>query len=176
MKKILVCFISLIYSKDEQIQNHWGRIWKCWKKLFHRDWNWKRCVDFCSSYWILHFQWSSQKSQKNEASCHISESCVCRWRLAILSSKIQQKMKTFRENMSVTKLVFLEVMTVLCFLVLRVVIDQIENEVAKNLIKMFEFSVTSIISFYFWQKVWEAKKDPLIETENRLSPKENTDE
>lgn len=78
--------------------------------------------------------------------------------------------------MSVTKLVFLEVMTVLCFLVLRVVIDQIENEVAKNLIKMFEFSVTSIISFYFWQKVWEAKKDPLIETENRLSPKENTDE
>lgn len=85
-------------------------------------------------------------------------------------------MKTFRENMSVTKLVFLEVMTVLCFLVLRVVIDQIENEVAKNLIKMFEFSVTSIISFYFWQKVWEAKKDPLIETENRLSPKENTDE
>lgn len=85
-------------------------------------------------------------------------------------------MKTFRENLSVTKLVFLEVMTVLCFLVLRVVIDQIENEVAKNLIKMFEFSVTSIISFYFWQKVWEAKKDPLIETENRLSPKENTDE
>lgn len=58
-------------------------------------------------------------------------------------------MKTFRENMSVTKLVFLEVMTVLCFLVLRVVIDQIENEMAKNIIKMFEFAVTSIISFYF---------------------------
>ena len=77
-------------------------------------------------------------------------------------------MKTFWENMSVTKLVFLEVMTVLCFLVLRVVIDQIENEMAKNIIKMFEFAVTSIISFYFGQKVGEAKKDALIDngTEN----------
>jgi hypothetical protein len=68
--------------------------------------------------------------------------------------------------MSVTKLVFLEVMTVLCFLVLRVVIDQIENEMAKNIIKMFEFAVTSIISFYFGQKVGEAKKDALIDTKN----------
>ncbi len=75
-------------------------------------------------------------------------------------------MKEFRENMSVTKLVFLEVMTVLCFLVLRVVIDQIENEMAKNIIKMFEFAVTSIISFYFWQKVGEAKKDSLIDNRN----------
>ena len=68
--------------------------------------------------------------------------------------------------MSVTKLVFLEVMTVLCFLVLRVVIDQIENEMAKNIIKMFEFAVTSIISFYFGQKVGEAKKDALIDTKD----------
>ena len=68
--------------------------------------------------------------------------------------------------MSVTKLVFLEVMTVLCFLVLRVVIDQIENEMAKNIIKMFEFAVTSIISFYFGQKVGEVKKDALIDTKN----------
>jgi uncharacterized protein YacL len=75
-------------------------------------------------------------------------------------------MRSFRENMSVTKLVFLEVMTVLCFLVLRVVIDQIENEMAKNIIKMFEFAVTSIISFYFGQKVGEAKKDALIDTKN----------
>ncbi len=67
--------------------------------------------------------------------------------------------------MSVTKLVFLEVMTVLCFLVLRVVIDQIENEMAKNIIKMFEFAVTSIISFYFGQKVGEAKKDALIDND-----------
>lgn len=72
-------------------------------------------------------------------------------------------MKTFRESMSVTKIVFLEVMTVLCFLVLRVVIAQnVENELAKTILQMFEFAVTSIISFYFWQKVWEAKKDTLI--------------
>jgi len=72
-------------------------------------------------------------------------------------------MQTFRESMSVTKIVFLEVMTVLCFLVLRVVIAQnVENELAKTILQMFEFAVTSIISFYFGQKVWEAKKDTLI--------------
>jgi len=65
--------------------------------------------------------------------------------------------------MSVTKFVLLEVMTVLCFLVLRVVIDKnVENETAQSILKMFEFALTSIISFYFWQKVWEAKRDPLI--------------
>lgn len=73
-------------------------------------------------------------------------------------------MKGFRTKMSVTKLVFLEVMTVLCFLVLRVVIAQnVENEIAKTILQMFEFAVTSIISFYFWQKVWEARKDPLFD-------------
>ena len=72
-------------------------------------------------------------------------------------------MKNFWTSMSVTKFVFLEVMTVLCFLVLRVVIsNNVENEIAKTILQMFEFAVTSIISFYFWQKVWEAKKDPLI--------------
>lgn len=76
-------------------------------------------------------------------------------------------MKTFWESMSVTKLVFLEVMTVLCFLVLWVVIAQnVENEMAKTVLQMFEFAVTSIISFYFGQKVWEAKKDPLINNED----------
>ena len=76
-------------------------------------------------------------------------------------------MKTFWESMSVTKLVFLEVMTVLCFLVLRVVIAQnVENEMAKTVLQMFEFAVTSIISFYFGQKVWEAKRDPLINNED----------
>lgn len=74
-------------------------------------------------------------------------------------------MKNFLTNMSVTKFVFLEVMTVLCFLVLRVVIaNNVENEISKTILQMFEFAVTSIISFYFWQKVWEAKKDPLINT------------
>lgn len=72
-------------------------------------------------------------------------------------------MQTFWESMSVTKIVFLEVMTVLCFLVLRVVIAQnVENELAKTILQMFEFAVTSIISFYFGQKVWEVKKDTLI--------------
>ena len=74
-------------------------------------------------------------------------------------------MKNFLTNMSVTKFVFLEVMTVLCFLVLRVVIaNNVENEISKTILQMFEFAVTSIISFYFGQKVWEAKKDPLINT------------
>lgn len=73
-------------------------------------------------------------------------------------------MGCFWENMSITKLVFLEVMTVLCFLVLWVVIAQnVENEIAKTILQMFEFAVTSIISFYFGQKVGEAKKDPLID-------------
>lgn len=77
-------------------------------------------------------------------------------------------MQTFRESMSVTKIVFLEVMTVLCFLVLRVVIAQnVENELAKTILQMFEFAVTSIISFYFGQKVWEAKKDTLISKNNK---------
>lgn len=48
------------------------------------------------------------------------------------------------------------------------VIDQnIESEVAKTILKMFEFAVTSIISFYFWQKVGEAKKDSLIDNERQ---------
>lgn len=30
-------------------------------------------------------------------------------------------------------------------------------------IQLRETVVTAIVSFYFWQKVWEAKKDPLID-------------
>ena len=30
---------------------------------------------------------------------------------------------------------------------------------------MFEFAVTSIISFYFGQKVGEAKRDPLVDND-----------
>lgn len=30
---------------------------------------------------------------------------------------------------------------------------------------MFEFAVTSLISFYFGQKVWKAQADPLIRKE-----------
>ena len=59
-------------------------------------------------------------------------------------------MINFWTKMSVTKFVFLEVMTILCLLVTRVVIAQnVENEIAKTILQMFEFSVTSIISFYF---------------------------
>jgi len=29
--------------------------------------------------------------------------------------------------------------------------------------KLRETVVTAIVSFYFWQKVWESKKDPLID-------------
>ena len=29
--------------------------------------------------------------------------------------------------------------------------------------KLRETVVTALVSFYFWQKVWEAKKDPLID-------------
>lgn len=71
-------------------------------------------------------------------------------------------MKSLLTSTSVTKLVFLEVMTVLCFMVLWVIINNIENELAKNILKMFEFAVTSLISFYFGQKVGKAQADPLI--------------
>ena len=33
-------------------------------------------------------------------------------------------------------------------------------------IKLWETVVTAIVSFYFWQKVWEAKKDPLVDLSN----------
>ena len=73
-------------------------------------------------------------------------------------------MKDFWTKLSITKLVFLEVMTVLCFLVMRVVtVQNIESELGKTILNMFEFAVTSIISFYFGQKVGEAKRDPLVD-------------
>lgn len=37
-------------------------------------------------------------------------------------------------------------------------------------IKLRETVVTAIVSFYFWQKVWEAQRDPLI------NPDDKTDE
>lgn len=35
-------------------------------------------------------------------------------------------------------------------------------------IQLWETVVTAIVSFYFGQKVWEAKKDPLIDTDKYL--------
>lgn len=63
-------------------------------------------------------------------------------------------------KMSITKLVFLIVMICLCiFTGYQYFIGQ---EIS---IKLRETVVTAIVSFYFWQKVWEAKKDPLIDNE-----------
>lgn len=63
-------------------------------------------------------------------------------------------------KMSITKLVFLIVMICLCiFTGYQYFIGQ---EIS---IKLRETVVTAIVSFYFWQKVGEAKKDPLIDNE-----------
>ena len=38
-------------------------------------------------------------------------------------------------------------------------------------IQLRETVVTAIVSFYFWQQVWEAKKDPLIDkTDKEVEP------
>lgn len=63
-------------------------------------------------------------------------------------------------KMSITKLVFLIIMICLCiFTGYQYLIGQ---EIS---IKLRETVVTAIVSFYFWQKVGEAKKDPLIDNE-----------
>lgn len=70
------------------------------------------------------------------------------------------KMKWCFCKMSITKLVFLIVMICLCiFTGYQYFIGQ---EIS---IKLRETVVTAIVSFYFGQKVWEAKKDPLIDNE-----------
>ena len=60
-------------------------------------------------------------------------------------------------NISITKLVFLIVMICLCIFTWYQywIWQEISN-------KLRETVVTSIVSFYFWQKVGESKKDPLI--------------
>lgn len=41
-------------------------------------------------------------------------------------------------------------------------------------IKLWDSVVSSIIAFYFWQKVWEAKKDPLIyKTDKEVEQEQN---
>ena len=67
-------------------------------------------------------------------------------------------MKDFWEKISITKLVFFIVMVCLCiFTGYQYWIGQ---EISN---KLWETVVTAIVSFYFGQKVWEAKKDPLID-------------
>ena len=58
--------------------------------------------------------------------------------------------------MSVTKLVFLILTLVLSFQTIYLTLQWIETSLFNNAMLM-------VISFYFWQKVGEAKADPLID-------------
>ena len=69
-------------------------------------------------------------------------------------------MSKFRERMSVTKLVFLILTLVLSFQTIYLTLNWIETSLFNNAMLM-------VISFYFWQKVWESKKDPLIQSNNK---------
>ena len=62
----------------------------------------------------------------------------------------------FRQNMSVTKLVFLILTGVLSFQTIYLTLMGQETSLFNNAMLM-------VISFYFGQKVWETKRDPLID-------------
>jgi hypothetical protein len=66
-------------------------------------------------------------------------------------------MKNFREKMSITKLVFLILTLVLSFQTIYLTLNWVETSLFNNAMLM-------VISFYFGQKVWESKKDPLIDS------------
>ena len=68
-------------------------------------------------------------------------------------------MRNFRERMSVTKLVFLILTLILSFQTVYLTLNWIETSLFNNAMLM-------VISFYFGQKVWESKKDPLIDNTN----------
>ena len=69
---------------------------------------------------------------------------------------IQVNMKQFFIKMSVTKLVFLILTLVLSFQTVYLTVNWIETSLFNNAMLM-------VISFYFGQKVWESKKDPLLD-------------
>ena len=69
-------------------------------------------------------------------------------------------MKTFREKMSITKLVFLLLTLVLWFQTVYLTINWVETSLFNNAMLM-------VISFYFGQKVWESKKDPLLDWDEK---------
>ena len=69
-------------------------------------------------------------------------------------------MKNFREKMSITKLVFLILTLVLSFQTIYLTLNWVETSLFNNAMLM-------VISFYFGQKVWESKKDPLIDNANQ---------
>ena len=62
----------------------------------------------------------------------------------------------FRKKMSMTKLVFLILTLVLGFQTVYLTLQGQETSLFNNAMLM-------VISFYFGQKVWEAKRDPLID-------------
>ena len=68
-------------------------------------------------------------------------------------------MKNFREKMSITKLVFLILTLVLSFQTIYLTLNWVETSLFNNAMLM-------VISFYFGQKVWESKRDPLIDSTN----------
>ena len=61
-------------------------------------------------------------------------------------------------QLSVTKLTFFIIVVELCFLVNYAIIANIDNEILKTILNIFSFAVTSMISFYFGQKVAEMKE------------------
>jgi hypothetical protein len=65
-------------------------------------------------------------------------------------------MKNFWTKMSITKLVFLILTLVLSFQTVYLTLNWIETSLFNNAMLM-------VISFYFWQKVGETKKDPLVD-------------
>lgn len=67
-------------------------------------------------------------------------------------------MKNFRTKFSVTKLVFLIMTLVLSFQTIYLTLNWIETSLFNNAMLM-------IVSFYFWQKVWKAQADPLVDNE-----------
>ena len=67
-------------------------------------------------------------------------------------------MKNFWTKFSVTKLVFLIMTLVLAFQTIYLTMNGIETSLFNNAMLM-------IVSFYFWQKVWKAQADPLIDND-----------
>ena len=65
-------------------------------------------------------------------------------------------MKTLRQKLSMTKLVFLILTLVLSFQTIYLTLNWLDTELFNNVMLM-------IVSFYFGQKVWDAKADPLID-------------
>ena len=68
-------------------------------------------------------------------------------------------MKNFWTKMSITKLVFLILTLVLWFQTIYLTLNWVETSLFNNAMLM-------VISFYFGQKVWETKRDPLIDNDS----------